>query len=175
MLRAGLDVARQGANVVVSVAAAHGCPESERLLELLCALPHVRVLRGDDPRPDLTAALLYRPQLLLVEDLAHENSPGGLYGRRYQEVQELLLAGTDVYSTVDVLQIESLSDAVCEILGASARAGIPDELFDGADCVELVDADPRRAPEWWEARFGPAAQEKLMRCGCLRRAALPNA
>lgn len=161
MLRAGLDVARQGTNVVVSVAAVHGCPEGERLLEALAALPHVRVLRSDDAQLDLAAALLHRPQLLLVEDLAHENLPGSLHGRRYQEVQELLLAGTDVYTTVDVRQIESLSDAVCEILGASARAGIPDELFDGADCVELVDADPRRAPERWEARFGPAAQEKI--------------
>ena len=91
---------------------------------------------------DLDAALRRRPQLILVDELAHTNGEGGRHTKRYQDVQELLKAGIDVYTTVNVQHIESLNDTVAAITGVMVRERIPDSVFARADQVELVDIEP---------------------------------
>lgn len=89
-----------------------------------------------------TGALRRRPQLILVDELAHSNNKGARHAKRYQDIAELLRAGIDVYSTMDVQQLESLSDVVSSITGFSAPERVPDQVFDSADQVEIVDLEP---------------------------------
>ena len=91
---------------------------------------------------DLDAAITRAPQLILVDELAHTNAPGCRHEKRYQDVEELLRAGIDVYTTVNVQHIESLNDMVASITGVVVRERIPDRVFDDADQVELVDIEP---------------------------------
>ena len=92
---------------------------------------------------DIDAALKRRPQLILVDELAHTNADGSRHVKRYQDVEELLKAGIDVYTTVNVQHIESLNDTVASITGIAVRERIPDYIFDRADQVELVDIEPK--------------------------------
>ncbi len=91
---------------------------------------------------DLHAALSRRPEILVVDDLAHVNAPGSLHRKRWQDVREILAAGIDVYTAVHVQNIESLNDVVAEITGIRVQETIPDAVFDGADRIEVVDAEP---------------------------------
>ena len=91
---------------------------------------------------DLDAAIERAPQLILVDELAHTNAPGSRHDKRYQDVEELLHAGIDVYTTVNVQHIESLNDMVASITGVVVSERIPDRIFDDADQVELVDIEP---------------------------------
>lgn len=93
---------------------------------------------------DLDAAIERAPQLILVDELAHTNAPGSRHDKRYQDVEELLHAGIDVYTTVNVQHIESLNDMVASITGVVVSERIPDRIFDDADQVELVDHRARR-------------------------------
>ena len=92
---------------------------------------------------DLDAAIARKPELILVDELAHTNAPGSRHAKRYQDVEELLRAGIDVYTTVNVQHIESLNDMVASITGITVHERIPDHVFDGADQVELVDIEPQ--------------------------------
>ena len=83
-----------------------------------------------------------KPQLILVDELAHTNAEGSRHAKRYQDVQELLNAGINVYTTVNVQHIESLNDTVASITGGLVQERIPDSVFDQADQVELVDIEP---------------------------------
>lgn len=92
---------------------------------------------------DLDAAINRRPKLILVDELAHTNAEGCRHTKRYQDVEELLNAGIDVFTTVNVQHIESLNDMVASITSVTVRERIPDKVFDSADIVELVDIEPR--------------------------------
>ena len=92
---------------------------------------------------DIDGALKRNPQLILVDELAHTNAEGSRHAKRYQDVQELLRAGIDVYTTVNVQHLESLNDTVASITGVFVRERIPDAVFDQADQVELVDIEPK--------------------------------
>src|SRR4029450_11180306 len=91
---------------------------------------------------DLDGALDRRPTLVLVEELAHTNAPGCRHAKRWQDVVELLGAGIDVYTTVNVQHVESLNDVVAKITGVVMRETVPDSVFEQADDVELIDLPP---------------------------------
>jgi len=148
MLEAAQRSARDGRDVAVGYVELHGRPETERLLSGLDQLPPLLVTVGNSVQRefDLDAALARRPQLLLVDELAHTNLSGGdpppRHQKRWQDIEELLDAGIDVYTTVNVQHLESLSDVVTQITGARQLETVPDHVFDSADEVKLVDLPP---------------------------------
>ena len=119
---------------------------------------------------NLDAALSRRPQLLVIGDLAHVNAGQGRHERRYQDVQELLRAGIDVYTTLNVDQLEGMRDAVQALAAQESRGCIPDSVFDGADSVEMIDADPEELLQ----RLGTSSTDdaELRRLAALRQMAL---
>ena len=141
MLSAARRLAEDGVDVVVGVVETHGRSETETLLTGLTVLPRRRVeLRGVALHEfDLDAALARAPSLLLVDELAHTNAPGSRHPKRWQDVEELLEAGIDVFSTLNVQHLESLNDVVAGITGIPVAETIPDRFFDRADEVVLVD------------------------------------
>ena len=128
-------------DVVVGVVETHGRSETAALLEGLEVLPPLQIeYRGRTLSEfDLDAALARKPQLLLVDELAHSNLTGARHLKRWQDVQELLAAGIDVYTTVNVQHLESLNDVVGQITGIRVWETVPDHVFDMADEVTLVD------------------------------------
>jgi two-component system, OmpR family, sensor histidine kinase KdpD len=144
MLEAARARKAEGVDVVVGYAEPHGREETERLLEGLEQLPfRITEYRGANLREfDLDAALARKPALLLVDELAHTNVAGSRHAKRWQDVEELLAAGIDVYTTVNVQHIESLNDVVAQITGARMQETVPDKVFDGADEIELIDITP---------------------------------
>ncbi len=92
---------------------------------------------------DLDAILRRRPQLVVVDELAHSNVPGSRHQRRYQDVEELLAAGIDVYTAVNIQHIESLNDVVAQITGSIVRETVPDAFFELADDIRLIDIPPK--------------------------------
>ena len=92
---------------------------------------------------DIDMALKRKPQLILVDELAHTNAEGCRHAKRYQDIKELLNAGIDVYTTVNVQHIESLCDTVASITEIVVRERIPDSIFDNADQVKLMDIEPQ--------------------------------
>ena len=144
-----LQVARERAaepryDVVAGFVETHGRAETEALLEGLDVLPRRKVEhRGRLVEElDLDAALARRPGLLLLDDLAHTNAPGSRHAKRWQDTIELLDAGIDVFTTVNVQHVESLNDVVSQITGVHVRETIPDSILDRADEIELVDIAP---------------------------------
>ncbi|MFL5385220.1 MAG: DUF4118 domain-containing protein [Longimicrobiaceae bacterium] len=135
---------RDGVDAVVGYVETHGRKDTEALLEGLEILPRRQVdYRGIAlPEFDLDAALERRPKLVLVDELAHTNAPGSRHVKRWQDVQELLAAGIDVYTTVNAQHVESLNDLVARITGVRVRETVPDSVFERADEVELVDLSP---------------------------------
>ena len=134
----------RGADVVVGWVETYGRPHTIALAEGLPAIaPVARVHRGREfPQLDLDALLARRPEVALVDELAHSNLPGGRNAKRWQDVQELLDAGIDVITTVNVQHLESLSDVVERITGVPQRETVPDEVVRAADQIELVDMSP---------------------------------
>ncbi len=132
---------REGVDVIVGVVETHGRPETTALLEGLDILPRRSLeYRGITLREfDLDAALARRPTLILVDELAHTNAPGCRHARRWQDVEELLAAGINVYTTLNVQHLESLNDVVAQITGVHVRETVPDSILDGADELELAD------------------------------------
>ena len=141
MLGAAQAKLAEGADVVAGVVETHGRPETERLLAGLEVLPRRAVeYRGTTLREfDLDTATARRPRLVLVDELAHTNAPGSRHAKRWQDVTELLQAGIDVYSTLNIQHLESLNDIVAQITGVTVRETVPDSVLDAADEVELVD------------------------------------
>jgi len=135
---------RAGVDVVVGWVETHGRRETAALLEGLELLPRGTVeYRGTRLEEfDLDAALVRKPALLLLDELAHTNAPGSRHRKRWQDVQELLGAGIDVSTTLNVQHIESLYDVVAEITGVRQRETLPDSIVDRADEIELVDLPP---------------------------------
>jgi two-component system sensor histidine kinase KdpD len=135
---------REGVDVVVGVVEAHGRKETLALIEGLDVIPRRTVeYRGHRiDEMDLDAILARRPKLVLVDELAHTNAPGSRHPKRFQDVEELLGAGIDVYSTLNVQHVESLNDVVAKITRVRVRETVPDSIIDRADEVELVDLTP---------------------------------
>ncbi len=144
MLKCAHELKDAGADVVVGYIDPQARPETLALLEgLEVMLPLEVRYKGAALREfDLDAALGRRPRLILVDQLAHTNAEGSRHYKRYQDIQELLKAGIDVYTTVNVQHIESLNDIVASITGVVVRERLPDSVFDNADQVELVDIEP---------------------------------
>lgn len=145
MLEAARAAKNRGIDVVVGYIDAHERPETAALLEGLEKLPKKQVNRHGVflKEFDLDCAMERNPQLILIDELAHANAEGCRHLKRYQDIEELLQAGIDVYTTVNVQNIESLKDTVASITEVFVRERIPDRIFDGADFVELVDIEPK--------------------------------
>lgn len=141
MLDAAQRLRARQVDVVVGVAETHGRSETAQQLQGLDALPLRAVtLQGRTVYEfDLDAALARRPAVLLVDELAHGNAPGSRHPKRWQDIEELLDAGIDVWTTVNVQHIESLNDVVGGITGIRVRETVPDHVFDAASEVVLVD------------------------------------
>jgi two-component system sensor histidine kinase KdpD len=141
MLEAALLRQAEGVDVVVGFVATHGRSETDGLLANLEIIPRRTVIvRGNVQfELDTDAVLARQPQVALVDDLAHANAPGSRHAHRYQDVQELLSAGINVYTTVNVQHLESLKDVVARITGLTVRETIPDSVLDESDEIELVD------------------------------------
>ena len=144
MLEAAHRARESGMDVVAGYIEPHTRPETMALLDGLEQLPVKTVpYKGIELHEfDLDAALERHPQLILVDELAHTNAEGCRHVKRYQDVQELLRAGINVYTTVNVQHLESLNDKVAAITGVAVAERIPDSVFDSADQVELVDLEP---------------------------------
>lgn len=144
MLQAAHAAKRRGVDVVAGYIEPHERPATARLVRGLEQVPPELVEHNGITLTefDLDAAIVRAPQLILVDELAHTNAPGCRHAKRYQDVEELLRAGIDVYTTVNVQHIESLNDMVASITGVVVRERIPDRVFDDADQVELMDIEP---------------------------------
>jgi len=144
MLEAARAARLGGRDVIVGVVETHGRRETAALAEGLEVLPR----RGFEHRGtqleefDLDAALARRPDLILMDEMAHSNAPGARHAKRYQDIEELLTAGIDVFSTLNVQHLESLNDVVAQITGVTVRETVPDAVLDEADEIELVDVTP---------------------------------
>jgi two-component system, OmpR family, sensor histidine kinase KdpD len=144
MLEAGRQRRSEGVDVVVGYVETHGRAETEALLRDLEIMPRRKVeYRGTVLEDmDLDALLARKPQVALVDELAHTNAPGSRHRKRYQDVIELLEAGIDVYTTINVQHFESRADAVAQITGVLVHEKVPDSILDLADEIELIDLSP---------------------------------
>ena len=133
-----------GVDAVIGVVETHGRVETDLLTKGIEIVPKKRVpYKGRVlAEMDLDAILQRRPRLALVDELAHENAPGSRHPKRYLDVEELLAAGIDVYTTLNVQHIESLNDVVARITQVRVRETVPDSILDRADDIELVDLTP---------------------------------
>ncbi|CAK0757559.1 sensor histidine kinase KdpD [Gammaproteobacteria bacterium] len=144
MLLAASQLAELRRDVIIGVVETHGRKETESLLEGLERLPLKEVdYRGKYLKEfDIDGALARQPELILIDELAHSNVPGSRHPKRWQDVEELLAAGIDVYSTVNVQHLETLNDVVGGITGIRVWETVPDHVFDAADEIVLVDLPP---------------------------------
>lgn len=144
MLEAARHARAAGREVVVGYVEPHGRPETESLLTGLESLPTRTVEYGGVVLRefDVDAALACRPDLLLVDELAHTNAHGCRHAKRWQDVAELLDAGIDVWTTLNVQHIESLNTVIGQITGVTVRETVPDRIFETADDLELADLPP---------------------------------
>ncbi|AKE58195.1 two-component system sensor histidine kinase KdpD [Citrobacter farmeri] len=144
MLAEAQRLRAQGLDILIGVVETHGRKETAALLDGLSILPlkwqarHGRHISEFD----LDAALARRPALILMDELAHSNAPGSRHPKRWQDIEELLDAGIDVFTTVNVQHLESLNDVVSGVTGIQVRETVPDPFFDAADEVVLVDLPP---------------------------------
>ncbi len=141
MLQEARTLLKTGRDVACGVVETHGRSETEALLEGLETIPRKKLdYRGQTIEEfDLDTALLRKPEVLLVDELAHTNAPGSRHKKRWQDVNELLAAGIDVYTTLNVQHIESLNDVVSQITGIPVRETVPDLVLQRADFLKLVD------------------------------------
>jgi two-component system sensor histidine kinase KdpD len=144
MLQSAHAKKKAGADVVVGVVETHGRAETEALLRDLEVLPRKRIAYKEQTleEMDLDALIARRPQIALVDELAHTNAPGSRHPKRYLDVEELLSHGIDVYTAVNIQHIESLNDVVAQITHVRVRETVPDRVFDRADGIELIDLTP---------------------------------
>ena len=149
MLRAAQQELRDGTDLVVGVVETHKRVETESLLAGLPVIPRKEIAYRDIQltEMDLEAILARKPRLVLVDEFAHTNAPGSRHPKRYQDVVELLDAGIDVFTTLNVQHIESRADAVRQITGATVHETVPDSVFELADQIELVDLTPEALRE----------------------------
>ena len=146
MLQAAQQKLQQGTEVVIGIVETHGRKETEALLEGMPIMPRSQVeYRGTTlTEMDLDAILTWHPGLAVVDELAHTNAPGSRHPKRYQDVLELLDAGIDVYTTLNVQHVASRSDVVRQISGVTVSETVPDSIIDMADEIVLVDLTPEQ-------------------------------
>jgi len=134
----------EGVDVVVGVVETHGRSETAALLEGLEVLARRPVAYRNRTLMefDVDAALARKPELLLVDEFAHTNAPGSLHAKRYQDVEEILRAGVDVWTTLNIQHLESLTDVVERITGVTVRETVPDKVIERADEIVVVDLPP---------------------------------
>ena len=147
MLNEGRRRAERGTDVVIGFVECHGRPRTEELVDGLETVPRARVAyRGSEfEEMDLDAVLARHPQVALVDELAHTNVPGsGRHAKRWEDVRELLDAGIDVITTVNIQHLESIADAVEEMTETRVRERVPDWVVRSADQIELVDSSPEQ-------------------------------
>src|SRR6202012_5595389 len=144
MLQSAHAKLRAGAEVVVGGVETHGRAETEALLHGLEVIPRKRLeYKGQGiEEMDLDAVIARKPQIALVDELAHTNAPGSRHPKRYLDVEELLSAGIDVYTTLNIQHVESLNDVVARITGVRVHETVPDSIIDRADDIEIVDLTP---------------------------------
>lgn len=144
MLCEAREQRERGVDVLAGYVETHGRKETMALAEGLTVLPQREVeYRGVKLTEfDLDAALARKPQLILVDELAHTNAPESRHPKRWQDIEELLFAGIDVYTTVNVQHLESLNDVVAQVTGVMVRETVPDSFIDRADDIEVVDIPP---------------------------------
>jgi two-component system, OmpR family, sensor histidine kinase KdpD len=144
MLETAREVHREGVDVVIGLIETHGRPETDALCDgLEQVMPVQTEYRGAHVREmDLDAILIRSPGVVLVDDLAHRNAPGTRHTRRYQDIEELLEHGIDVWTTFDIQHLESLNDIVARITGVPAYETVPDALLSAARDVVLIDFTP---------------------------------
>ncbi|HMM63010.1 MAG TPA: sensor histidine kinase KdpD [Mesorhizobium sp.] len=144
MLSSAAARKREGVDVVVGVVETHGRAETEALAAGFEVVPPKRIgYNGRQLREmDLDALLARKPQLALVDELAHTNAPGSRHLKRYMDVEDLLAAGIDVYTTVNIQHLESLNDIVAQITRIRVRETVPDAFLDRADEIEVIDITP---------------------------------
>jgi two-component system sensor histidine kinase KdpD len=149
MLQAARKARAEGVDVVVALAETHGREETRLLLEGLPVLPRkVMAYRGTElGELDLEAVLARRPRLAVVDELAHTNAPGARHVKRWQDVAELLAAGIDVFTTLNVQHLESRADTVRQITGIAVRETVPDSMIEAAGEIQLVDLTPAQLRE----------------------------
>lgn len=144
MLEAARQLKREGIDLVVGIVETHGREETQALLEGLEVIPRKNTLHRNAnlQEMDIDAVLARKPRVVLVDELAHTNIPGSRHPKRYQDVFELLDAGIDVLSTLNVQHIESRKDAVEQIANISVRETVPDTILDRAYQIRLIDLSP---------------------------------
>ncbi len=149
MLQEGRELLKEGADVVIGLLETHGRQETIHQAEGLEQVPRKQLLYQGVALEelDVAAVLQRRPQLVLVDELAHTNIPGSERKKRWQDVEALLLSGLDVYSTLNIQHLESLNDLVAELTGVVVRERIPNRVLEQADEVVLVDVTPETLQE----------------------------
>ncbi|MEH2176439.1 universal stress protein [Nostoc sp.] len=149
MLEEGHAFKQEGIDVVVGLLETHGRKETAEKAEGLEIIPRKQYPRGELTLTDMdTDAILKRsPQLVLIDELAHTNVPGSPREKRYEDVEVVLAAGIDVYSTMNVQHLESLNDLVARITGVVVRERVPDRIMDEADEIVVVDVTPETLQE----------------------------
>jgi two-component system sensor histidine kinase KdpD len=183
MLQEGVAEAENGRDVAIGYIEAHGRKETLAQVKGLEEIPRRTIVYRDRPlqEMDLPAVLARKPELCLIDELAHANAPGVEHEKRYEDVRDVLDAGIDVFSSVNVQHLESLNDQVTQLTGARVRETIPDEVLSAADEVVLVDLTPEaliarlRAGKVYPAERVPAALNhffKIENLAALRETAL---
>lgn len=149
MLKAAHTAKHCGVDVAAGYIEPHGYPQTAALLKEFECIPKLitEINNASVSEFDLDSALKRKPALILVDDLAHTNAPVCRHAKRFHDIEELLNAGIDVYTTVNVQHIESLNDTVASITGVSENERIPDSVFDNASHVEFVDIEPQELVE----------------------------
>lgn len=144
MLREARERKAQGYDVVIGLVETHGRPETRALAEGLPSVARRRLSFGGDhvEELDLDALVRRKPQIALVDELAHTNVAGSRHQKRWQDIGELLEAGVDVYTTLSVQHLESLNDVVSQITRVTIRETVPDRVLEQADEIELIDLSP---------------------------------
>ncbi len=144
MLKAAHEQFDKGQDIVIGWIETHGRKETEALIAGLPAIEPLSLPYNGKAIKELNldAILIRRPQIVLVDELAHTNVEGARHVRRYQDVEELIDAGIDVYTAVNIQHIESLNDVVAQITGIKIRETVPDYVIEKADTVQLIDISP---------------------------------
>src|SRR4030042_6594860 len=144
MLEAAHQRMAEGVDVVVGYVETHNRVETENMLQSLEVIPRQTITYRNIqlPEMDIDRILLRKPRLVLVDELAHTNAPGSRHAKRYQDVEELLAAGINVYTTLNIQHLESLNDVVTQITGTKGRETIPDRVLDEVNNIELIDLPP---------------------------------
>src|SRR5579859_1907114 len=144
MLEAAQRRRKEGTDLLVGILETHGRAETELLLEGLEVLPRKQIVYRDRTfvEMDIDGILKRRPRLVIVDELAHTNVPGSRHVKRYQDVQEILDSGIDVYTTLNIQHLESLNDIIARIARIRVRETVPDSVLDQADEIELIDLPP---------------------------------